>query len=97
MMILLLMYAIFYALGEGSHSSQTSALASDVFQHQGLGLIKGMVGGMFGIAAAVGPSLVGRIKDQSGQYDGGLAVVVIMVIISMFAFVFIAWKNKKKG
>ena len=93
----LLLYAILYALGEGSRSSQTTALASDVFQQQGLGLINGLVGGMFGLGAAFGPWLVGRIKDETGQYDNGLAVVIIMIIISIVAFAFIALSNRQKS
>jgi MFS family permease len=93
---LLIMYAILYALGEGTRSSQTTALASDVFQKQGLGLINGLVGGMFGLGAAFGPWLVGRIKDETGQYDGGFAVVVIMIVISIIGFVVIALSNQRK-
>ena len=37
----LLLYALFFALGEGTRSSQSTALASDIFQRQGLGLIMG--------------------------------------------------------
>ena len=95
--LLLILYAILYALGEGTRSSQTTALASDVFQQQGLGLINGLVGGMFGLGAAFGPWLVGRIKDQTGQYDGGLAVVVIMIIISIIGFTVIALSKQRKA
>lgn len=95
--IFLVLYAILYALGEGTRSSQTTALASDVFQKQGLGLINGLVGGMFGLGAAFGPWLVGRIKDETGQYDGGLAVVVVMVIISIVGFATIALSNQRKA
>jgi len=97
MMMLLIMYAIFYALGEGTRSSQTTALASDVFQHQGLGLINGIVGGCFGLGAAFGPWIVGRIRDETGQYDGGLAIVVIMIMISIVGFIYIAWANRQKA
>jgi MFS family permease len=93
----LVIYAILYALGEGTRSSQTTALASDVFQQQGLGLINGLVGGMFGLGAAFGPWLVGRIKDETGQYDGGLAIVVIMIIISIIGFIIIALSNRQKA
>ncbi len=95
--LLLVLYAIFYALGEGTRSSQTTALASDVFHRQGLGLINGLVGGMFGLGAALGPWLVGRLRDQSGTYDGGLLMVVTMVLISMLAFGYIVWRSGKSA
>ncbi len=88
--VLLLLYALFYALGEGTRSSQSTALASDVFQRQGLGLINGLMGGTFGLGAAFGPWLVGRLRDQSGAYDGGLLVIVAMTLVSVAAFIFVA-------
>ena len=83
-------YALVYALGEGTRSSQTTALASDVFGARGLGLINGIVGGTFGLGAALGPWLVGKIRDETGSYDGGLLLVIGMVLISVAAFFFIA-------
>ena len=87
---LLIFYALFYALGEGTRSSQTTALASDVFHKQGLGFINGLVGGMFGLGAALGPWFLGRLRDESGTYDGGLLMVVAMVLVSLLAFCFVA-------
>ena len=87
---LLLLYALFFAMGEGARSSQTTALASDVFQRQGLGLINGLVGGLGGLGAALGPWLVGRLRDESGTYDGGLLVVVVMVAVSVIAYWYVA-------
>ena len=87
--VVLLLYALFFALGEGTRSSQSTALASDVFHGQGLGFINGLMGGMFGLGAALGPWLVGRLRDESGTYDGGLLVVVAMVAVSVAAFLYI--------
>ena len=84
---LLLAYAVLYALGESTRSSQATALASDIFHRQGLGKINGLLGGMFGLGAALGPWLVGRIRDESGSYDGGLLLVAALVLVSLVAFV----------
>ena len=86
----LFLYALLFAIGEGARSSQTTALASDVFQRQGLGLINGLVGGLGGLGAALGPWLVGRLRDESGSYDGGLLVVVAMVFVSLVTYLFVA-------
>lgn len=88
--LILMLYALFFAMGEGARSSQTTALASDVFQRQGLGLINGIVGGLGGLGAALGPWLVGRLRDESGTYDGGLLVVVVMVALSVIAYCYVA-------
>ena len=83
---LLPLYALCFALGEGTRSSQSTALASDVFHGQGLGFINGLMGGMFGIGAALGPWLVGRIRDESGSYAGGLLLVALLVMVSLVAY-----------
>ena len=57
-----------------------------MFQRQGLGLINGLVGGVSGLGAAFGPWLVGRLRDESGSYDSGLLVIVVMVLVSLAAF-----------
>ena len=90
----LILYALCFALGEGTRSSQSTALASDVFQRQGLGLINGLMGGMFGLGAALAPWLVGRLRDQSGSYHGGLLVVVIMVVVSLIAYAYAARERR---
>ncbi len=87
---LLILYALCFALGEGTRSSQSTALASDVFHRQGLGFINGLMGGMFGLGAALGPWLVGRLRDQSGGYDSGMLVIVAMVVVSVAAFWYVA-------
>ena len=88
--LVLVLYALCFALGEGTRSSQSTALASDIFQHQGLGLINGLMGGMFGLGAALAPWLVGRLRDQSGSYDGGLLVIAAMVVVSAVAYAYAA-------
>ena len=93
---LVYVYALLFALGEGTRSSQTTALASDVFQRQGLGRINGLVGGTFGLGAALGPWLVGVIRDRSDAYDGGLALVLLMTLVSLCAFIFVARSRRQE-
>ena len=84
--ILLLFYSVLMALGEGTRSSQTTAIASDIFEASGLGFVNGMVGAMFGLGAAFAPWIVGRLHDSSGSYLPGFAVVAIMILISILGF-----------
>jgi MFS family permease len=86
---LLLLYSVLIALGEGTRSSQTTAIASDIFRDSGLGLINGLVGAMFGLGAGVTPWIVGRLRDSSGTYLPGFVVIVTMIVISMIGFVLI--------
>lgn len=92
---ILILYAVLYALGEGTRSSQTTALASDVFQKSGLGLVNGLVGAMFGLGAAFGPWIVGRLRDSTGNYTLGFITVLIMITISIVGFLAIARLNNR--
>lgn len=93
---LLIAYAVLYALGEGTRSSQTTAIASDIFQSNGLGLVNGIVGAMFGLGAAFGPWIVGRLRDETGSYTPGMIVVLLMITISIGGFVLLAFVNRKR-
>ncbi|MGB1286470.1 MAG: MFS transporter [Aggregatilineales bacterium] len=93
---LLILYSILYALAEGTRSSQTTALASDIFQRNGLGLVNGLVGGAFGAGAAFAPWLVGRLKDTTGSYQPGFIVVIVLVVISIGAFLAITGLQRRK-
>lgn len=92
--LLLATYSVALALGEGSRSSQSTALASDIFQDYGLGLINGIVGAMFGLGAAFGPWIVGRLRDTTGSYTPGLVTVIVLVAISVTAFLIISFRNR---
>ncbi|MEL6405097.1 MAG: MFS transporter [Chloroflexota bacterium] len=94
--MLLVPYAVLYALAEGTRSSQTTALASDIFQKNGLGLVNGMVGAMFGLGAAFAPWIVGRLRDQIDSYLLGFTIVVGMVIISLVAFILVSIQSSKQ-
>lgn len=93
---LLVVYAILYALGEGTRSSQTTAIASDIFQANGLGLVNGIVGAMFGFGAAFGPWAVGRLRDQTVSYGLGLMLVLAMIAISIVGFLALALLNRRQ-
>jgi MFS family permease len=83
---LLTLYATLYALGEGTRSSQTTALASDTFASGGLGLVNSLMGAMFGLGAAFGPWMMGWLYDRTGSYNGGLWMVAVSVLLSVLGF-----------
>lgn len=85
----LIIYAMLYALGEGSRSSQTTAIASDTFREQGLGFINGIVGALFGIGAAFSPWFVGYLHDTLGDYQRGLEFIIALIVVSMISFVMV--------
>jgi nitrate/nitrite transporter NarK len=92
---LLILYAILLALGEGTRSSQATALAGDVFQDSGLGLVNGLVGAMFGLGAAFAPWLVGRFVDLTGSYTIGFIIVLVLITISVLGVFGVVYLNQQ--
>ena len=86
LVVLLLAYSILMALGEGTRSSQSTALASDTFRENGLGFINGLVGALFGVGAAFGPWLAGYLRDVQGNYTLSFIIALGLFIISMVSF-----------
>jgi MFS family permease len=86
----LILYSVLMAFGEGTRSNQPTTLAIDIFQDSGSGLVNGLVGAMFGLGAASGPWIVGRLRDSTGSYLPGLEIVIVMILISGVGFAIIS-------
>jgi MFS family permease len=85
------------ALGEGTRSSQTTALASDIFRDRGLGFINGLVGAMFGAGAAASPWFVGYLRDHFDSYTPGLEVIIALLLVSMVGFVMVNVTSRRSN
>jgi MFS family permease len=96
-MLPLTLYSVLMAVGEGTRSNQPTTLAVDIFRDSGLGVVNGMVGAMFGLGAAFGPWIVGRLRDTTGSYLPGLEMVIVMILISAAGFAFISRKRASQG
>ncbi len=80
---LLVLYSALYALAEGTRSSQSTAMATDAFGHSRMGFVMGAISAMFGLGAAFGPWIVGRLFDATGSYQPGFEAVLVMIGISL--------------
>jgi MFS family permease len=94
---LLLAYAALYALGEGSRSGQTTAIAGDIFHGERLGAVAGAVGAMFGLGAAAGPWIVGYLHDHTGAYDSGLYTVIAVTLVSVVAVLLVTYSAMRQS
>ena len=79
------LYALALGLGEGSRASLLTAVASDLFPGNALGVINGSVGSAFGLGAAFFPWLAGRLYDLSGVYTLAFQVAGTAVVLSTIA------------
>ena len=83
--VLLIGYAALFALGEGSRSGQTTAIAGDIFHGERLGAVAGAVGAMFGLGAAIAPWGVGYLRDNTDSYNTGFVLVFGFIVVSVVA------------
>ncbi len=83
---LLPFYSLLVALGEGTRSSQTTALANDIYRDSGPGFVNGIVGAMFGLGAAVIPWLVGYLRDATDSYTAGFELIIAATLVSAIGF-----------
>ncbi len=78
----LYMYALLWGIGEGSRSSLLTAIASDTFPGPSQGIIVGTLGGFFGVGAASGSWVAGRIFDLSGSYVLAFQIALVSTLVA---------------
>lgn len=93
---LLGLYSVLFALGEGSRSSQVTSLASDMYYDRNLGTINGWVGSMFGLGAAFGPWVIGRLQDMTESYNSGFIIIIVMTLISVIAYAWCLYSSNRQ-
>ena len=60
-------------------------VAAEIFGIQGLGLLLGVVLTANGVAEAGAPWLVGHLRDATGSYAAGLALLIAMGLLGVLA------------
>jgi MFS family permease len=86
---LLYVYTVLWGVGEGSRSGLLMAIAGDSFPGPAMGIIAGTLGGFFGLGAALGSWLAGRLYDVSGSYTlaFGLALAGTLIATASIALI----------
>lgn len=80
---LLYLYALLWGIGEGSRSGLLTAIAGDSFAGRDMGTIIGMLGGFFGLGAAIGSWAGGLIFDWSGNYLPAFAMAFAATLLAV--------------
>jgi MFS family permease len=75
-------FFIFFGMGWGATAPLFMAIAADLFQGRGFGLIFGILEGGIGVAGAIGAWSAGFIFDKTNSYQWAFLFGIIVVLIS---------------
>jgi MFS family permease len=81
----LYVFALAFGVGLGGDYMIIPLMAADLFGVQALGRLLGIVLTADGIAEAVMPMAVAAIRDRTGSYDGGFALLVVLAALGAIA------------
>ena len=80
-----LMFAVVFGIGLGGEYMVIPLMAAELFGTRVLGRAMGIVLAADGVAEALAPVLVGRLRDQSGSYVTGFSTLVALAITGAIA------------
>jgi MFS family permease len=79
-------FALVFGIGLGGDYMIVPLVAAEIFGIQGLGLLLGVI---FltanGVAEAAAPWLVGHMRDATGSYAAGFALLIAMGLLGVLA------------
>jgi MFS family permease len=83
------MFAVVFGLGLGGEYMIIPLVAGDLFGVKVLGRVMGIVLTADGVAEATAPMLVGYLRDVTGSYDSGFAILIGAAILGALAIAFL--------
>src|SRR5262245_36250332 len=81
------LFAVIFGLGLGGEYMIIPLVAGDLFGVKVLGRVMGIVLTADGVAEATAPMLVGYLRDTTGSYDAGFAVLIGAAVLGALAIV----------
>ena len=88
-------FAFIFGIALGGDYMIIPLMAAELFGVKIMGRIMGLILTFDGLAEAFSPMLVGWLRDTSGSYARGFAVLMILGIIGIIAVSMIPIKKKK--
>lgn len=88
-------FAVVFGLGLGGEYLIIPLVAADLFGVKVLGRVMGIVLTSDGVAEAVSPMLVGRLRDGYGSYDVGFVVLIGMALAGAVAIALLPRKERE--
>jgi MFS family permease len=81
---MLYLFAVVYGFAHGSLFTVISPTIAELFGTNSHGLLFGLVLFIGTLGGSVGPLLAGFLFDQTGTYQTGIIVLVLMSILGLF-------------
>jgi MFS family permease len=74
-------FAVIFGIGLGGDYMIIPLMTAEIFGVRILGRLMGVILAMDGVAEAVSPWLIGRMRDATGDYSSGFAVLIGMALL----------------
>ena len=74
-------FAVIFGIGLGGDYMIIPLMTAEIFGVRILGRLMGVILAMDGVAEAVSPWLIGRMRDATGDYSAGFAVLIGMALL----------------
>jgi MFS family permease len=78
-------FALVFGIGLGGDYMTVPLVAAEIFGIQGLGLVLGVILTANGVAEAAAPWVVGHLRDATGSYTAGFALLITMGLLGVLA------------
>jgi sugar phosphate permease len=87
-------FAFIFGIGLGGDYMIIPLMAAELFGVKIMGRIMGIILTFDGLAEAFSPMMVGWLRDRSGSYSGGFAILMALGIIGIIAVSLLPLKKK---
>ncbi|MFI5130336.1 MAG: MFS transporter [Chitinophagales bacterium] len=91
------LFAFVFGMGLGGDYMIIPLMAAELFGIKIMGRVMGLVLTADGLAEAFSPMLVGWLRDKSGSYANGFAVLIVLAIIGIIAVAMLPRKTNTQG
>ncbi len=89
----MILFAILFGLGLGGEYMIIPLVVGEMFGVKVLGRIMGIILTADGVAEAATPMLVAKIRDSTGSYDAGFALLIALSFLGLLAISFLPLKR----
>lgn len=85
----MILFAVMFGLGLGGEYMIIPLVAAELFGVKVLGRLMGVILTADGVAEAVTPMVVAKIRDATGSYDAGFLLLICMAFLGLFTVSFL--------